>query len=246
MLVAIAAALMASACTAVPTAMSSPVPTAGPSSRPTAAPGATPQAMPSGNVNLKAGTYAFAFPLLDAPGKPFPKVVIVVPNGWVSYKSFAVQSLVGTPRQLVVSFWNVVDVYANGCHWLGPMIDPGPTVDGLAAVLAARPLRSATAPVAVSLGGYEGEYLAWSVPADIHFSSCDRGPGDTTGFFESWTGNGTGGTDRYQQAPGQVDRLWILDVEGQRLVIDAGSLPGATKQDRAEQTKVVDSITFEP
>jgi hypothetical protein len=46
--------------------------TAAPSAPPTAALGATPQAMPSGTQDLKAGTYAFDYPLLDAPGKPFP------------------------------------------------------------------------------------------------------------------------------------------------------------------------------
>ena len=242
MVVAIAVAVLASAC--------------GPSAPPTAALVATPQAMPRAEVDLslKAGTYAFNFSSLDALGKPFPKVVIRVPDGWVSYKGFAVRSLVNTPRQLVVSFWNVVDVYANSCHWLGPKIHPGPTVDELAAVLAARPLRNATAPVAVSLGGYHGKYLEWSVPADIQFSDCDRGPGDTNGIFESWTGvmlwnapfNPSGTTDRYQQGPGQVDRLWILDVEGRRLVIDATYMPGSTADDRTALQQVVDSIAFTP
>jgi hypothetical protein len=256
MLVAIVVAVLASACKAGPTSRSSPGASTGPSAPPTAALGAKPQAMPLGEVaiGLKAGTYAFWFPLLDAPGKRFPKVAITVGDGWWSYKGFAVQSLVGTPRQLGVSFWNVGDVYANGCHWLGPMIHPGPTVEELAAVLAARPVRNATAPVGVSLGGYHGKYLEWSVPVDIHFSDCDKDPGGTDSFFESWTGtmlwnapfNPSGTTDRYQLGPGQVDRLWILDVMGRRLVIDATYLPSSTDQDRAEMAKVVDSITFVP
>jgi len=244
---AIAVALLASACT-------SPAVGAAPSARPTAGIAPTPQRISAGIMDLKAGTYAFAFQLLDAPGKPFPKVVLRVPDGWVSYKGFAVRSLVNTPRQLVVSFWNVVDVYANSCHWLGPMIHPGSTVDELTAVLAVRPLRNATAPVAVSIGGYHGKYLEWSVPADIKFSDCDQGPGDTHTWFESWTGvmlwnapfNPSGTTDRYQQGPGQVDRLWILDVEGRRLVIDATYMPGSTDEDRAVLQQVVDSIAFKP
>lgn len=244
---AIAVALLASACT-------SPAVGAAPSARPTAGIAPTPQRISAGIVDLNAGTYAFAFPLLDAPGKPFPDAVITVEDGWRSYKGFAIQSNVDTPRQLALSFWNVVDVYANSCHWLGPLIHPGPTVDGLAAVLAARPLRNATAPVTVSLGGYPGKYLEWSVPVDMHFSDCDQGPGDTHSWFESWTGrmlwnapdNPSGTTDRYQQGPGQVDRLWILDVKGRRVVIDATYMPGATDQDRAALTKVVNSIAFKP
>ena len=215
-LVAIAVALLASACTAgAPT---------------TAAPGAT----PSGTQDLKAGTYAIAFPDFDAPGKPFPKVLITAPDGWSTCcEGNGVN--INTPRPLLVVLWNVVDVYANGCNWSGPTIHPGPTVGELAAVLAARPLRKATAPVAVSLGGYQGKYLEWSVPADINFSDCEGG------MFKSWA---DAGGDRYQQGPGQVDRLWILNVEGHRLVIDATYLPGATEQDRAELAKIVNSITF--
>src|SRR5258708_33592617 len=221
--VTVVVALLASGCTT--------------SAPPTATVGATPQAM--GTQDLRAGTYAFG-PLYDASGKPFPKVLITVPDGWNSYEGFAVQSLTGTPRELAVSVWKVADVYANGCHWLGPMIHPGPTVDELAAVLAARPLRNATAPVAVSLGGYHGKYLEWSVPVDINFSDCDGA------FFSSWTGDGTGGAERYQQVPGQVDRLWILNVGGRRLVIDADYGPGASALDQMELEKVVDSIAFKP
>jgi hypothetical protein len=66
------------------------------------------------------------------------------------------------------------------------------------------------------------------------------------GVFESWTGYGTGGTDRYQQGAGQVDRLWNLDVDSLRLVIDATYMPGSTDQDRAELARAVDSIAFKP
>ena len=41
-----------------------------------------------------------------------------------------------------------------------------------------------------------------------------------------WNPSGT--TDRFQQGAGQVDRLWILDVEGRRLLIDATYVPGST------------------
>jgi hypothetical protein len=205
-------------------------------------------AMPQGDAPLNAGTYAFDFSQLDAPGKPFPKVLITVPAGWSVSGGLFVHTLVGTQRQIAVSFWNVVDVYATGCHWLSPpAIHSGPTVDELAAVLAARPLRNATAPVAASLGGFNGKFLQWSVPTDVNFADCDKDPSDGVRYFESWTGAGlsdSSKTDRYQQEPGQVDRLWILDVHGRRLVIDAAYWPGSTDQDRADLQRVVNSIVF--
>src|SRR5207248_3188240 len=109
------------------------------------------------NTGSLGGTYAFAFPQLDAPGKPVPKALITVPDGWSINDGFALLGHAGSPAQLAVTIWDVVDVYANGCRWASPMIHPGATVDELAAVLAARPLRNAIAPVAVSLGGYQGK-----------------------------------------------------------------------------------------
>jgi hypothetical protein len=204
----------------------------------TAPAGVSPQAIPSEDeAPLNAGSYTFDNSVLGFPGKPFPNIVISVPDGWTSF-GYGVHRYNNTQRYLAVSFWNVADVYANGCQGFGPKIHPGPTADDLAAALAARPLRNATAPAAVSLGGYHGKYLEWSVPVDIHFSDCDASS------FRSWTASNGG--DRYQQGPGQVDRLWILDIEGSRLVIDVTYMPAASKLDQAELGKVADSIAFRP
>ena len=86
-------------------------------------------------------------------------------------------------------------------------------------------------------------------PTGIAFSDCDKDPSDGQFYFDSWTGDGlwnapwdpSGTTDRYEQGPCQVDRLWILDVEGRRLVIDASYLPGATAQDKADVQQVLDA-----
>jgi hypothetical protein len=52
-------------------------------------------------------------------------------------------------------------------------------------------------------------------------------------------------SNRYQQGPGQLDRLWILDVPGGRVVVDAFSMPSATPTDIEQLLGVVASITFE-
>jgi len=223
------------------TALASPSAQASPLlvSQPTASTGSSLQSIPASDTDLEPGTYAFHFPLMDQPGRPFPRVLITLPAGWSSFHGFGVRSLGDTPRELFVGFWNVTGVYSHPCQSKGPMLDPGPTVDGLADTLAKIPLRNATAPVDVTLDEYRGRYLEWSVPRDADFSTCD------TLDFESWTAYGTGGTDRYQQAPGQTDRLWILDVESRRLVIDAAFLPATTAEDRANTQKIVESIAFE-
>jgi probable HAF family extracellular repeat protein len=163
-----------------------------------------------------------------------PRVAITMPRGWFNYDGWGMNDG-GT---LIVAFWDVDKVYATGCRWQGkPKIAPGPTVDDLASALAARPLRHATTPADVTLAGFHGKYLSWSVPSTVNFSSCGQS------YFESWTAKGWA-SDRYQQGPGQVDRLWILDVKGQRLLIDAAYMPWATRQQRAELDHVVHSIRF--
>jgi hypothetical protein len=44
---------------------------------------------------------------------------------------------------------------------------------------------------------------------------------------------------------GQYDLLWILDVDGVPLVIDAQLPPSASAQDRAELEQMVESIRIE-
>jgi hypothetical protein len=174
----------------------------------------------------------------DAIHGPLPRVEITVPAGWSNLDGWALHK--GDVRRppVVLAFWHVARVYGTPCDWRSKgMIDPGSDVDGLTSTLAAQPLRNSTTPTDVELGGRHGKYLQLSVPRDIDFSDCDEG------FFESWTADGWA-SDRYHQGPGQIDRLWILDVDGQRLVVDAAYMPEATAQERAELAKVVDSIRF--
>ena len=205
--------------------------------------GSTPPSAPlgPGREQLKAGAYVFDLAARAEAGTGpvhVPKIEITVPDGWSNYKGIAVGRGRKLPFATFVFFWHVAQVYPTPCKWKGKaMVDPGNGVSALASALAAQPLRSATAPTDVVLAGFHGKYLRLSVPATIDFARCDEG------YFESWTADGWA-SDRYQQKPGQVDRIWILDVHGERLLVDAAYLPEATLQDRAELQRVVDSIRF--
>jgi hypothetical protein len=239
------AAATSAATSAPPTA--APPTSAPPTSTPTEEARPTPQTLGrESDRSLEAGTYRVAIASL-------PAFLVTVPDGWVGGAS-----LIHKPRSghdvspVALMFWDVDQVYGHPCQWRGTLFRPGPTVDDLAEALVDIPLRNATQPVDVTLDGYAGKYLEWSVPADIEtephgeyvsFDDCDQ-TGDGDRAFESWTGK-AGGSDRYQQGPGQVDRLWILDVDGIRLVIDAFEMPYATAAERAELMAVVESIRFE-
>jgi hypothetical protein len=201
--------------------------------------GSLPRPLGAGEQKLSPGAHVLDLVSREQRDAPtgyahLRRIAITLPSGWYNYNGWALNDG-GT---LSVAFWDVAKVYPTPCRWQGkPMIDPGRTVDGLARALAAQPLRHASRPTDVALAGFRGKYLGWSVPSKIDFSRCGQG------YFESWTGRGWA-TDRWQQGPGQVDQLWILDVRGQRLVIDASHMPWATRQQRAKLDRIVHSIKF--
>jgi hypothetical protein len=61
----------------------------------------------------------------------------------------------------------------------------------------------------------------------------------------SWLGSGGEG-ERWQQMAGQTDRLWILNVNGLRLVVDASHWPDTTQAQLDEEDQIVNSIQFVP
>jgi hypothetical protein len=213
--------------------------TSAPGGSSTASPSVTdPRVLTEKDDTLAAGTY-----LMDALEAPdateLPYVEITVPDGWGAVGSWGVHNGAPDDRWIAVTLWQVEGVYAHPCKWsLESLISPGPTAAGLADVLTTIPLRDATKPVDLEMNGYTGTELEWSVPADAHFSRCVD---DTFQSWREWDGG-----DRFQQGPGQVDRLLMLDVDGQRLVIDVSVMPGATDHDRAMMDRVVDSIRIGP
>jgi hypothetical protein len=194
--------------------------------------------LPEGGLTpLTGGTYALD---LDTPGSDrYPDVVMTVPDtGWERLDG----GLGVGWHDMAVSVWDVDKVFTRPC--IGKVkVQPGPTVGDLAQAFEAAQLRHATEPTDIQVDGVHGQQIQWSVPRHIDLSACDDG------YFDSWTGakhSETAGCCRWQQGPGQVDRLWIFGVDGARLVIDAAYMPSADAADRQELFAVVDSIRFAP
>jgi hypothetical protein len=172
----------------------------------------------------------------------YPAFTLDVPATFSANGVFVTKGLQG------VSVWDVSEVPGDPCHWQSTRSDPGPTVDDLVDALTSQRHRHASEPTDVTLGGYRGRSLQWSVPADwvvtgdADFEGCDVEPSNGHRDFVSWFGNGEG--ERYQQVAGQVDMLWVLDVEGQRLLIDATYPPDTPGSDRAQLRTIVESIRF--
>lgn len=110
-----------------------------------------------------------------------------------------------------------------------PDVPVGFTVDDFANALAEHPLLDVTAPVDVTLAGYSGKYIDLQVPSDL--SACP------TSYFP-WEGGGS----LYAQGPSHRWHLWILEVDGVRVVIQTFDYPATSPQRRAELDVIVSSI----
>lgn len=79
------------------------------------------------------------------------------------------------------------------------------------------------------------------VPPELDLPDCWGGE------YRSWV-DPSGGVRYHQRAgheSGQFDRLWILDVYGERLVIDASYFPSTPQAGRAQLFCIVHSVRIE-
>jgi hypothetical protein len=193
----------------------------------TPSPTPEPEALPDGT--LEPGRYAI--------DEPFPlRITFNVPDGWSGVPGHSKAAAVWKPTAEVpdystmVGFWIVDWVPADPCGLTGTS-SSATTVDDLATVIAGWPGFDVTAPTAVTLGGYEGQSLEFTVPDDTEH--C------LGGDLDMWR---SGGTTRGANN-GDLSQLWILDVDGTRLVIELVESPEQTSdQDRAEQREILGSI----
>ena len=77
-----------------------------------------------------------------------------------------------------------------------------------------------------------------TAPADLDFADCD---GEKYLLFAD-----PGFGQRWLQEPGQLDRVWVVDMEPGAMWLDVAMEPGATAADRAELDAIVASMTIDP
>jgi hypothetical protein len=181
-----------------------------------------------GEDRLAPGRYAFtAFGADD--GTPVP--LMKVPSGFSAYRGFSVAGS-GGPGFRAVMAWTVDTVYLRPCTMSGGF-RPGPSPRDLVEALARQRGTTTTRAEPVRLGGQKGLYVEVTGPAGL--TECPVA-------FTLWANDGGG--RRYLQAPGQVDRLWILDTPGERLVVDLTHTPIVGAGEVGELTEIVRSTRF--
>ena len=153
-------------------------------------------------------------------------------GGWAAIK-------LGTDQTGVATVANIGNVYADACRWDGSGLGRSAvsSTDELVAALASQKGLRVSAPTDVTLDGFAGTYVERSVPARTEISDCDGGEFRVYRY-----------TDGGWRAliPDQVTLLWVLDVDGDSLVIEASLEPGTSAQVRTEMVEMVESIQIDP
>jgi hypothetical protein len=173
-------------------------------------------------------------------------------QGWMSwFGAFKPGRPTDPPDSVVgLSIVNVTNVVQDGCTAHIAAEPPvGPTVDDMATALAAlEPFDLTKPPTAVTAYGFSGKYLELTVP-DLAFERADDGnifTDCTDGELWSWIGKPLSFANHAYSHPGQVEEIWLLDVDGTRLMIVAGTSPGSSDGDIAELRSILDSIDIVP
>jgi sigma-70-like protein len=109
----------------------------------------------------------------------------------------------------------------------GSELDPCPAPTGPAPSTTSTPPPAATSSTPT---GYSGKYVDLQVPSDI--AACQR--------YWPWE------PGLYAQGPGHRWHLWILDVDGVRVVVNSTDYAGTSAQHRAELPSIVNSIKIQP
>ena len=141
------------------------------------------------------------------------------------------------------------NVYGDPCHWSTTIPEtPATTPDEIAAAFAAQASTDATAPVDVTVGGYAGKAITLHVPMSFDlpdatreekFADCDNN------VFAFYGIEGETGDARNAQGAGQIDELWILDVNGAIVILDAALSPAVPADLVEEVRSMAESATFE-
>jgi len=151
-----------------------------------------------------------------------PGVTVAVPAGWSTDTDWVVLGPRGNmaPNGMAVRFYQVDNLAKNPLSFSDGVIDPplGPTVSGLVQAIVTHP----------------GQLVEFAIPVDVKLPADGR-------FCLSLDPTECG---IWGWAPGQTFDWYIVDVNGQRLVIDAFHYPGTSADDLAAQRAVVESVQF--
>jgi hypothetical protein len=180
---------------------------------------------------------------------PYSEMTFTLPAGWEARGSLFAKHL-DQPNEVAFSVWTVGEVYDDPCDWrsstlspldltthhvhvpAGEVIPVGASDGGLSNQLG----RRASPLVGASLGGVYAMRIELSVPAALDLSSCDAGE------YRSWTDWKVIDGANAHHVPGQVDVVYMVDVDRRPFVVDASYRPSSSATDKAELEEILGSM----
>lgn len=190
--------------------------------QPTAIPTIQPTLPPLSEGALAPGRYAY-----DGDGL---RVIVTVPAGWEG-GSFGLSTGRELPDGANLLFLQPTMVFGDPCAPEGSSELIGPTVDDLVTALLDLPNVTPATQDGATISGFSGKHLEFMV--------------DTTGIDCVMALYLQGSFIRAAENR-QHEDLWILDVAGSRLVIDAARFPQTSAGDSGELENMVDTLVIEP
>jgi hypothetical protein len=140
------------------------------------------------------------------------------------------------------------NVYGDPCQWSTTVPEtPATTPDDIAAAFATQAQTDATEAVDVTIGGYAGKQITLHVPMTYEIADATREEEFAACDESSFTYYGAGeeAITRNAQGPGEVDELWIVDVDGSIVILNAVYSPAASAELIDELRALAESATFE-
>lgn len=169
-----------------------------------------------------------------------PMVVTVeVPDGWEASHGWVVIGPHGNqaPDGEAIRFYGGdLNLYVNPLATDEGLVDPpvGPSVDDLINAMVDHPDWTTTGPDAITIDGYAGQVVHVTLPPGAsHAAPFYLFVDPSGGQIWGW-------------APDQSFDIYVVDVGGERLVVDTFHFPDASGDDLAARQAVLDSIQLAP
>jgi hypothetical protein len=184
------------------------------------------------DVPLEPGDYA-----LTVNGATQKLAVVQAPQGFMNYGGW---TFVADQPFHAMGYVAAARVFRDPCgstrhSKYATARSPGPTVADLARALVAQKGAVTSTPAPVTIDGHAGLYLEYRVSKEVDVPGCE----DRT--FDIFT-TGPGGW--YLEASREQAGIWILDVDGDRVVLAWVAVPGVTRDQMRDMTDMVESTRF--
>ncbi len=162
--------------------------------------------------------------------------LFTVPDGWAAVNDGWQIGKGSGSLELGLASSAVRDIYADACtgNEAGGVTEVGPRVRDLVTALLEQPSSIAEGPFEATIGGYPAQRVDISSPPAEELQGCALVDG-----IQIWHG-----AEGYYVVGEGENSVYVVDVDGNRVVLPVHIQPDASEADRAELDAIIESIVF--